>query len=275
MMHRNYSKLFTIGQFSAIHGVTKKTLMWYDEMDLLKPAVIGENGYRYYTYDQSPVLETILMLREGEVSLCDIKGFLCNRSASSIEKLLRGKLTELEETISHLKTVQQKLASRHQDVRTVLDLDPFDIGIVEKEGCSLAVVPIKEREGIEAEVDLVIQETKKHQIHRLHDTVYGAMLPVERLYEGDFHGYTGLYIEIPNPAACEGLYVQPAGRYLRAFCKGSWAGLPGRYREILSYAEAQGLTLWDHSYETGINELFIDTFDDYITQIEIPIKEDT
>ena len=43
-MFSEHNKLFTIGQFAAIHGVTKKTLMWYDEIGLLKPAVIGENG---------------------------------------------------------------------------------------------------------------------------------------------------------------------------------------------------------------------------------------
>ena len=68
-MFSEHNKLFTIGQFSAIHGVTKKTLMWYDEIGLLKPAVIGENGYRYYTYLQSPTLEIILMLRELNVSI--------------------------------------------------------------------------------------------------------------------------------------------------------------------------------------------------------------
>ena len=55
-------KLFTIGQFAAIHGVTKKTLMWYDEMGLVTPSVIGENGYRYYTYQQSSTLETVVLL---------------------------------------------------------------------------------------------------------------------------------------------------------------------------------------------------------------------
>ena len=55
--------LFTIGQFAAIHGITKKTLMWYDEMGLVRPALIGENGYRYYSYRQSSELETVLMLR--------------------------------------------------------------------------------------------------------------------------------------------------------------------------------------------------------------------
>lgn len=36
------SKLFTIGQFAKIHGINKKTLMWYDEIGLLRPAVIKE-----------------------------------------------------------------------------------------------------------------------------------------------------------------------------------------------------------------------------------------
>lgn len=34
-------KLLTIGQFAALHGINKKTLMWYDEIDLFKPAAIN------------------------------------------------------------------------------------------------------------------------------------------------------------------------------------------------------------------------------------------
>lgn len=50
-------KLLTIGQFAAMHGINKKTLMWYDEIGLFKPAVINpENGYRCYNYYQSPIL---------------------------------------------------------------------------------------------------------------------------------------------------------------------------------------------------------------------------
>ena len=45
------NKRLTIGQFAALHGVNKKTLMWYDEIGLFKPAAVNpENGYRYYTY---------------------------------------------------------------------------------------------------------------------------------------------------------------------------------------------------------------------------------
>ena len=48
-MHEK-TRYLTIGQFAALHGINKKTLMWYDEIGLFKPASINpENGYRYYT----------------------------------------------------------------------------------------------------------------------------------------------------------------------------------------------------------------------------------
>ena len=56
------SKLLTIGEFARLHGINKKTLMWYDETGLFPPAYINPgNGYRYYKYHQSPLLETILL----------------------------------------------------------------------------------------------------------------------------------------------------------------------------------------------------------------------
>lgn len=269
-MYYDINKLFTIGWFAKIHKTTKKTLMWYDEMDLLKPAVIGENGYRYYTYYQSPTLETILMLRELNVSIGEIKTFLSKRSAESMEQLLKEQIADLENTISHLKSIHQTLTVRHQDLATLLNMDLSRIEIVEKKKCYLAVVPARE-ENIEEEIERVLAETQKQKLRRLHDASYGSMISVENLYQGNFNAYSALYIEIPAPISKEGLQIQPAGKYLRAFCKGSWDKLPDRYKEILAYAEQQGLTLCGYSYETGLNESVIEHFDDYITQIEIPI----
>ena len=65
--------------------------------------------------------------------------------------------------------------------------------------------------------------------------------------------------------------LQPAGRYLRAFYKGGWDGLPQQYLAILDYARRQGLALSGFSYEKGLNEAVIDQIEDYILQIEIPV----
>ena len=86
--------LFTIGQFAAIHGINKKTLMWYDETGIFKPAVIRENGYRYYTHVQSSTLEAILMLRKLDVSIGRIREFLEHRSAEGLQALLQDQTRE-------------------------------------------------------------------------------------------------------------------------------------------------------------------------------------
>ena len=71
------SRLLTIGQFAGLHGINKKTLMWYDEIGLFRPAAVNPvNRYRYYNYHQSALLETILLLRELNASIDEIQNFM-------------------------------------------------------------------------------------------------------------------------------------------------------------------------------------------------------
>jgi len=265
-------ELFTVGQFAEIHGITKKTLMWYDEMGLVKPAVIGENGYRYYSYHQSSTLETILMLRELDVSIPEIRLFMEQRSAENMERLLAEKKRELEEKIAYLRRMKKTLESRHRDMLTLLSLDLSEMQIVRKEKAYLAVVPLNQEEPTALELEQVIAVVKRHKLKRLHDAVYGSMIPVDALRQKKYDDYEAIYVELPQPASRKGLHVQPAGTYLRAFYQGPWEGLPGRYKEIFSYADARGLSLYGYAYETGVNESVIRTFDEYITQIEIPVR---
>ncbi|MBS6194117.1 MAG: MerR family transcriptional regulator [Clostridiales bacterium] len=264
--------LFTIGQFAKLHGINKKTLMWYDETGLLKPACIKENGYRYYTYHQSSVLETILMLRELDVSVKEISLFMSSRSAGHLEQLLTEKIEELDDTITHMKAVRRALENHRQEMHTLQHMDLTEISIVQKEKRYLATVPVTPELPFEKQIEKVIEETKKYQLRRLHDASYGSIIPVEHLLQGDFSDYTGLFIEIPNPVQKKGLHIQPAGSYLRAFCKGSWDQLPECYQRILSYAKQNRLTLFGNAYEKGINEIVIESPEEYITQIEIPVK---
>ncbi|MCC9724160.1 MerR family DNA-binding transcriptional regulator, partial [Streptococcus agalactiae] len=38
----------TVKEISHISGISVRTLHYYDEIDLLSPSFVGENGYRYY-----------------------------------------------------------------------------------------------------------------------------------------------------------------------------------------------------------------------------------
>ena len=101
------SKLLTIGQFAALHGINKKTLMWYDEIGLFKPAAIDpQNGYRCYNYHQSPILETILLLRELDVSINEIQIFMKNRSAENMKCHFEEIIADLDRRFIHLQAVK-------------------------------------------------------------------------------------------------------------------------------------------------------------------------
>lgn len=265
--------LFTIGQFAALHNINKKTLMWYDETELFKPATVGGNGYRYYTCYQSSVLNTILMLRELGVSIPEIKLFLKNRSAPKLERLLEERIQELDKQIFHLKKMRSLMVSRKKEMSEIAQMDMSEISIVERERTPLILVYTSNSMTFEEEMEMVIRELEKRRPEQLYEVSYGSMIAVESLRHGNFEDYFALFIKIPGLAVKESAHVQPKGKYLRAFCKGSWDRIPARYEELLAYAREHQLSLHGYAYEAGVNEIAINTIDEYITQIEIPIAE--
>ncbi len=266
------SKLLTIGQFAALHGINKKTLMWYDEIGLFQPVVVNpENGYRYYNYHQSSILETILLLRELDVSVNEIQEFMKNRSALSLKNLLDEKIAELDLKIAHLKAVKKTLSNYHQNMETLLTMDLSKISLMEKEERSLVTVEIDRDTTFDKQVEMITVETQKYQLRRLHDASYGTMISVESLYHGDYDDYSKLFIEIPFPVQKTGLHIQPRGTYLRTFYQGDWQKMSMKYREIFAYAQKHHLQLTGYSYEMIINGNVTDHMEDYIVQIEIPV----
>lgn len=59
--------MFKIGEFSKMAMTTVKTLRYYDETDLLKPAFVDDNGYRYYETEQLSTLIYVVKLRNLDV----------------------------------------------------------------------------------------------------------------------------------------------------------------------------------------------------------------
>src|SRR5262245_15475977 len=64
--------VWSIHQVSRMSGVSARTLRYYGEIRLLKPASIGANGYRYYGRAEVLRLQQILVLRELGLDLTRI-----------------------------------------------------------------------------------------------------------------------------------------------------------------------------------------------------------
>jgi MerR family transcriptional regulator, thiopeptide resistance regulator len=67
---------YTVKQLATLAGVSVRTLHYYDEIALLRPAQVAANGYRYYTADDLLRLQHILFYRELGLELLQIKDIL-------------------------------------------------------------------------------------------------------------------------------------------------------------------------------------------------------
>ena len=68
----------TVKEVSNLTGISVRTLHYYDEIDLLKPTVLSEAGYRFYDDKALEKLQQILFLRELDLPLKQIKEILEN-----------------------------------------------------------------------------------------------------------------------------------------------------------------------------------------------------
>lgn len=66
----------TVKQLARITGTTPRTLHYYDEIGLLRPSFVGDNGYRYYDEAAALRLQQVLFYRELDLSLNAIKAVL-------------------------------------------------------------------------------------------------------------------------------------------------------------------------------------------------------
>ncbi|GAA0460453.1 MerR family transcriptional regulator [Streptomyces sp. NPDC046215] len=70
---------WSIAEVARMSGVTSRTLRHYDEIGLLPPAWIGNNGHRFYEEADLLRLQQILLMRELDLGLREIRAVLDSR----------------------------------------------------------------------------------------------------------------------------------------------------------------------------------------------------
>ena len=86
---------YSIQELARLSGVTTRTLRWYDQIGLLKPGRVAENGYRRYGLAQVDRLQDILYYRALGVELAQIRACLDDPDFDRLAAL-RGHLARLE-----------------------------------------------------------------------------------------------------------------------------------------------------------------------------------
>ncbi|MEH7491460.1 MerR family transcriptional regulator [Neobacillus niacini] len=95
---------YTIQKLASLAGVSTRTLRYYDEIGILKPARINSSGYRIYGQEEVNRLQQILFYRELGVGLDSIKEIVTAPSFDGAKALRehREKLLEKREQLDLL-----------------------------------------------------------------------------------------------------------------------------------------------------------------------------
>lgn len=121
------SRTYAIGELARLSGVSIRALRHYDETGLLKPASVGENGYRHYGREELLRLQQILFHRDLGMSLADIAHALDAPGFDRLAALRRQRATILAEAERRrrlLDTIDRTIAELEGE-RTMQDIDFF------------------------------------------------------------------------------------------------------------------------------------------------------
>jgi DNA-binding transcriptional MerR regulator len=92
--------LVPIGRFSKICRLSVSSLRYYDELGLLRPALVDpDSSYRYYRLSQVRAAETIRLLRALDIPLDEVRRYLEENDPEAVRDLLNCHQRRMEERV--------------------------------------------------------------------------------------------------------------------------------------------------------------------------------
>ena len=270
----NQDRMFSIGEFSRITGLTVKTLRFYHEQALLVPSFIDpQTGYRHYAPRQLETARAIAWLRTLEFPLSDIKEILGEQTDADVLALLEKQRTALTQRIRSFKQAVRSLdefisAERQAQamVQTSFEvqekpLDEMLIAGIRMKGryseCGKAFARLARSLGryICGKAFLLHYDDE----HREDDADFEACMPIRK------------------SLAVEGISIRtlPAGRCLSLLHRGPYDQLGHSYAKILAHAKAKGLEILlptREVYLKGPGMIFKGNPKNYLTEIQLPVQ---
>lgn len=119
---------YTVQKLAHMAGISTRTLRYYDEIGILKPARINSSGYRIYGQAEVDRLQQILFYRELGVSLESIKDIVTAPSFNGAQALRehREKLLEKREQLDVLISNVEKTIALTEGRINMMDKEKFE-----------------------------------------------------------------------------------------------------------------------------------------------------
>lgn len=219
---------YTIQKLGLLAGVSTRTLRYYDELGILKPARINSSGYRIYGQAEVDTLQQILFYRELGVSLEEIRQLMTSPTFDAERALRqhREKLLEKRSQLDVLIANVERTLDQRKGIGTMSDQQKF-------EGFKQKLIDDNEKQyGAEARTkygnDAVDKSNKK--IKNMNEAEYAQL---EQL-NADLHSTLSAAVQTGDPAGelaqkAADLHRQWLSFYWDSYTKEAHAGVAQMY----------------------------------------------
>ena len=270
-------KYFTAGEFAAIHGISKQTLIFYDKIGLIKPAYVDDsNRYRYYSAKQMEVLDTISMLKEVGMPLAEIREYMNERSINGAILMLEKEKEKLTEKIKKEKRINRRIKAKIEQLKEAAEISGTDTVRYEfQEKRYLYAEDVKAPYTLfdtDIAIKIMFEEASREKIE--HNYQIGSMIPLENINCKKFTEASKAYTVMEKPVESKRCIVADAGLYAVFYHRGAYADTPGTYVRAIENIKKDGYVLSGNSFEDSIvDNLTAGNEEDYLTKISIPVKK--
>lgn len=119
---------YTVQKLGRLAGVSTRTLRYYDEIGILKPARTSSSGYRIYGQAEVSMLQQILFYRELGISLDNIKNIVSAPNFDGARALLehREQLLDKRKQLDLLIANVEKTIAESEGRITMSDKEKFE-----------------------------------------------------------------------------------------------------------------------------------------------------
>ena len=268
-------EFFTIGEISKLFNINKKTLRYYDEIDLFKPSYVDKNNkYRYYSIDQFECLETIQYMKELGLTLNKIKYHLNDLNLNSIIDSLEYQNQIIEEKIAELKNMQLSINKKISQIKDATQLDILD-QIREFDFNQRCVIEYREKISYK-DVELLVRKLAQVSSYKVCLTYgdVGISVSKENLKNEFYEEYDSAFMMVE-----EGLYekelikIFPKAKYLSIRYNGYHKDAPKYYEKLRTYIDENNYEIIDDSIEIQLVDPSLITCEsEMVTEIQIPVR---
>lgn len=272
-MKFNQEITYSTGEFAAHFGVKKDTLLYYDKINLFRPAGVYKNGYRYYTASQIEPFRTLLSLRELNVPVKVLQDYFQAPSPEKLAELTARQLQQVAETMQKLEQIQSLLKQ---------------ISAATEEGISAEFG--KTRIEVLPPVYLIYSpntnsdlETSEEQWAEVHDDFIlrtglsgisnvGSVLSESDLMNGIYNRIDRLYAETSHRTG----QLREGGEFAVFYHKGPYDHVERAYQKLFEQLQELGYMAVGDAYEEYlIAETASSNEEEYVTKIMIRVRCDS